>query len=248
MSPKQPFAQDELIDAALALPARVVHAHVDAIRARRPGATPEQVIAILERRYLLAVSSSGGAVGAAAAIPAVGTGAALALTAAQVGTFLGASSLLALAVADVHGITVHDGARRRALLLTSLLGERGPELLEAELGTSAMTWGKTLLTRLPIATVRTVNRTLRGRLVAGGAAKAGSLMVGRLLPFGVGAVIGFAGGRALGRTMISGVRAAFGPPPLVFVRHVDAEFVVTADLLAEPLQIEPPADGDAPDR
>lgn len=221
------FSLDEAIDTALAMPTARVHSYVDGIRARRPGASPAEVIAVLERRYLLAVSASGGAVGAAAAIPAVGTGTALALTAGQVASFLAASSALALAVADVHGIAVEDGARRRALLLTALLGDKGPELLEEQLGVSAATWGRTLLTRLPIATVKTVTKTLRGRLVKGTAAKAGSVMLGRLLPFGIGAAVGFAGSRVLGSTMIDGVRQAFGPAPTHFVRHVDATFVVT---------------------
>jgi len=107
---------DEAIDTALSLPTARVHAYVDAIRRKRPDATPEEVIGVLEKRYLLAVSSSGGAVGAAAALPVIGTGTALALTAGQVAAFLGASSLLALAVADVHGIAVEDAPRRRALL------------------------------------------------------------------------------------------------------------------------------------
>ncbi|HLV54796.1 MAG TPA: hypothetical protein VKY71_04400 [Actinotalea caeni] len=222
----RPRSLDEALDAALALPTGRVRAYVDGIRRKRPHATPEEVVRLLEKRYLLAVSTSGGAVGAAAALPVVGTGTALALTVGQVATFLGASSLLALAVADVHGIAVEDRARRRALLLTALLGENGPEVLQQELGLSAVAWGRTLLTRLPVATVQTVNKTLRGRLVKGTAAKVGSVMLGRLLPFGIGAAVGYAGSRAVGGTMIDGVRSAFGPPPATFVREVEASFVV----------------------
>src|SRR5690606_22076547 len=218
----RPRSLDEALDAALALPTGRVRAYVDGIRRKRPHATPEEVVRLLEKRYLLA----GGAVGAAAALPVVGTGTALALTVGQVATFLGASSLLALAVADVHGIAVEDRARRRALLLTALLGENGPEVLQQELGLSAVAWGRTLLTRLPVATVQTVNKTLRGRLVKGTAAKVGSVMLGRLLPFGIGAAVGYAGSRAVGGTMIDGVRSAFGPPPATFVREVEASFVV----------------------
>lgn len=220
---------EELIDSAVTMPSSRVHEYTDRLRRRHPDATPEQIIEMLERRYVLAVSGSGGAVGAAAAVPAVGTGVALFLTAGQVGTFLAASSALALAVADVHGIEVTDVPRRRALLLASLLGEDGPKLLEQQLGLSTVTWGRTLLTRLPIATVRSVNKTLRGRVVKGTAAKAGSIMLGRLLPFGVGAVVGYTGGRLMGRSMVKGVREAFGPPPAQFTREVDATFTVVED-------------------
>lgn len=230
-------AVDAAIDKAMALPVARVRSYVDSIRRKNPDATPEQVIQILERRYLLAVSASGGAVGAAAAVPAVGTGTALVLTSGQVAGFLAASSLLGLAVADVHGIAVEDTERRRALLLTSLLGEDGPALLQQELGLSAVSWGRLLLTRLPLATVKTVNRTLRGRIIKGSAAKVGSLMLGRLLPFGIGAAIGYAGSRAVGKQMIDGVRQAFGPPPATFVREVHATFEV-ADAFEEAVRLE----------
>lgn len=230
-------ALESAIDKAMTFPVSRVHAYVDGIRRKHPRATPEQVIRILEKRYLFAMSASGGAVGAAAAVPAIGTGTALVLTSGQVAGFVAASSLLGLAVADVHGIAVEDTARRRALLLTSLLGEDGPAMLEEQLGLSAVTWGRALLTRLPLATVKTVNKTLRGKLVKGSAAKVGSLMLGRLLPFGIGAAIGFAGSRVIGKQMIEGVRGAFGPPPTAFVREVDATFEVE-DPFAEAARLE----------
>lgn len=236
---------ESAIDSALAFPTERIHAYVDGIRRKRPKATPAEVVRILEKRYLLAVSASGGAVGAAAALPVIGTGTALAITAGQVASFLGASSLLALAVADVHGISTDDSARRRALLLTALLGDEGPELLGQQIGLSAVTWGRTLLTRLPLATVKTVNKTLRGRLMKTSAAKVGSVMLGRLLPFGIGAAVGFAGSRVVGNQMIEGVRSAFGPAPDRFVREVDATFVVE-DAFDDALRLDSPERRSAP--
>ncbi|WP_420114927.1 hypothetical protein [Pseudactinotalea sp.] len=238
-------ALENAIDAALAFPTDRIRAHVDGIRRKRPDATPADVITILEKRYLIAVSTSGGAVGAAAALPVIGTGTAFALTAGQVAGFLGASSLLALAVADVHGISTDDRARRRALLLTAMLGDEGPEMLSQQVGLSAVTWGRTLLTRLPLATVKTVNKALRGRLVKTSAAKVGSVMLGRLLPFGIGAAVGYAGSRVVGKQMVEGVRAAFGPPPPTFVREVNATFVVE-DPFHDALRLEPSDDRSAP--
>lgn len=236
---------ESAIDAALAFPTARIRAHVDGIRRKKPDATPAEVIAILEKRYLLAVSTSGGAVGAAAALPVIGTGTAFALTAGQVAGFVGASSLLALAVADVHGISTDDRARRRALLLTAMLGDEGPEMLSQQVGLSAVTWGRTLLTRLPLATVKTVNKTLRGRLVKTSAAKVGSVMLGRLLPFGIGAAVGYAGSRVVGKQMVEGVRAAFGAPPPTFVREVNATFIVD-DPFHDALSLEPSDERSAP--
>ena len=217
-----PRGLDDLLDAAVRVPSAKVHDYVDAVRTKHPHATPEEVVVILQRRYLVTVTGSGSAVGAVAAVPALGTGAALALTSGQVATFLGSSALLAMAVADLHGIEVDDVARRRAVLLTALLGPRGPQLLEQQIGMSTLTWGRALLTKVPLGTVRSVNRTLRRRVVAAGTAKAGSIMAGRLLPFGVGAVIGYSGARVMGKSMVRGITSAFGPPPAQFPREIEA--------------------------
>jgi hypothetical protein len=236
--PHRTAALESAIDKAMAFPVARVRSYVDSIRRKNPRATPEQVIRILEKRYLLAVSASGGAVGAVAAVPAVGTGVALMLTSGQVAGFLAASSLLGLAVADVHGIAVDDNERRRALLLTSLLGEDAPELLQAQLGLSTVAWGRTLLTRLPLATVQSVNRTLRSKVIAGSAVRVGSLMLGRLVPFGIGAAVGYAGSRVVGKQMIEGVQTAFGPPPTTFVREVHSTVVIDDDPFAEAARLE----------
>src|SRR6478735_11912745 len=118
-----------LVEAALAksvtIPSSTIHAHVESLRRRNPEASPEQLVRLLEKEYLLVVQGAGGAVGAAAAAPAVGTGVAVVLTASDVGTFFGASAAFALAVASVHGIEVEDAERRRALLLTAILGDAG---------------------------------------------------------------------------------------------------------------------------
>lgn len=210
------------VDRAVSIPSTQIHRYVDSLRVKYPRATPEQLIGHLERTYLTLVSGSGGAVGTAAAWPGLGTGAAVALTGGQVAGFLAASAALTLAVADVHGIEVEDVERRRTLLLVTLLGEKGPQLLEQQLGVSSALWGRTLLSRMPIATVQTVNRALKGRVARGAVTKGGSIMLGRLLPFGVGAVVGFTGGRAIGRSLIKGLHGAFGPPPERFIRIIDA--------------------------
>ena len=206
---------DAALDKAVAIPSATIRAHVAKLRARNPYASPQQIVTLLEREYLLAVSASGGAVGAAAAAPAVGTGVAMTLTASEVATFFAASAAFALAVAEVHGIEVEDVARRRTLVLATVLGDQGARVVGAEAGLAGMggAWAKQVLTRMPSTTVRRVNTALTRRMVKRQAAKHGALAFGRLVPFGVGAAIGVAGARSLGRTVIDGARKAFGPPP-----------------------------------
>ncbi|MBC7291310.1 MAG: hypothetical protein H5T83_08255, partial [Actinotalea sp.] len=211
---------DAALDRAVAVPSAVIHAHVDRLRRRNPEASPAQIVALLERQYLLAVSTSGGAVGAAAAAPAIGTGVGVALTSAEVATFFGASSAFALAVADVHGIGIEETARRRTLLMATVLGDQGSKAISGEVGLNG-SWARTLLVNMPTTTIKRVNARLARRFLRRQAAKQGALAFGRLVPFGIGAVIGATGARALGRTVVHSARQAFGPPPHRFPRIIE---------------------------
>ena len=214
-----------IVEAALAkavtIPSSTIHAHVSSLRRRNPEATPEQLVRLLEKEYLLVVQSTGGAVGATAAAPAVGTGVALALTASDIATFFGASAAFALAVASVHGIEVEDADRRRALLLTTILGDSGAKIVTDGAELTSISVARSLLTRMPMATVRKVNTTMTRRFVRTQVTKQTGLAFGRIIPFGIGLVIGVAGARALGKNVIEGARQAFGPPPLAFPRVIE---------------------------
>nr|WP_241744269.1 hypothetical protein [Cellulosimicrobium arenosum] len=207
------------MERAVTIPSHVVRAHVDSVRRRNPEAGPAQIVRILEREYLLVIQAAGGAVGAAAAFPAVGTGVGIALTTSDVATFFASSAAFALAVADVHGIAVEDAARRRALLLATVLGERGARDVERAAQGSGLAWGKVLLTTMPAGTLVKVNKALGNRFLRTQLAKQSGLALGRLVPFGVGAVVGVAGARALGHGVVGQSRRAFGPPPTTF-RHL----------------------------
>lgn len=212
---------DAALDKAVAIPSSAVHRHVDKLRARHPEATPIDIVTMLERQYVLAITASGGAVGAAAAAPAIGTGTAIALTSSEVATFFAASAAFSLAVADVHGIAVTDTARRRALVLASVLGEQGAKTVSTQAGLSPTGWARALLLGAPTRTITRVNNALAKRFIRRQVARQGGLALGRLVPFGIGAAIGVAGARALGATVVMSTRRAFGPPPAHFVRQIE---------------------------
>lgn len=207
---------DAFVDKAVTVPSSTIRRHVDAVRRRNPEASPAQVIQLLEKEYLRVVAAAGGAVGAAAAIPAVGTGTGIALTSADVATFFAASAAFSLAVAEVHGIRSDDVPRRRALLLASVLGAKGAKDVESAVGGSTTAWGKVLLTTMPQGSVRKVNKALASTFLKKQLAKHGTLALGRLVPFGIGAAVGLVGGRALGHGVVAQSRRAFGPPPPTF--------------------------------
>lgn len=215
-----PFV-DAALDKAVMIPSATIRAHVDRLRRRNPEASPEEILRILEKQYLAAVTTSGGAVGAFAAAPAIGTATGVVLTTTEIATFFSASAAFSLAVADVHGIGIEETARRRTLLMASVLGEQGSTTVSAETGLDARAWGKTLLVNMPTTTIKRVNTALTRRLLRRQAAKQGALAFGRLAPFGIGAVVGATGARALGKTVVTGARRAFGPPPDRFPQIIE---------------------------
>ena len=205
---------DAALDRALAIQRPVVVAYVDRIRARHPTASPADVIDQLERRYQLAVIGTGAASGGAAALPGVGTTASIATGAAEIAAFVGATAMFVLAVAEVHGVPIADPQVRRALVLTVLLGDLAQPALEAA-AKGAPHWAH-VLGRTDREAIGGINARLAKILVGRFGARQGALVLGRAIPFGVGAGIGAAGNAALSRSAVSSARRAFGPAPRRF--------------------------------
>jgi hypothetical protein len=219
-------ALDAALDKALRVQRPVVVAYLDRVRARRRDAGPADVIRLLERRYLAAVTAVGAASGGAAAVPGAGTGASLASAALEISAFTEATALFALAMAEVHDLHIDDPQVRRALVLAVLLGDTGVEVAEIAAADAGSRWPQVVARRAPEETIRRVNHALSRHFMTRFGSKQGALALGRALPLGIGAGIGAAGNVALGRGAISAARRMFGPPPAALPpRVIDAEVV-----------------------
>lgn len=203
----------DALDGALSIQRPAVVAHVERIRRRHPQAGAGDIVAQLEKHYLSAVSTLGAAAGGVAAVPGVGTSAAVALSVAEVGTFLEATAVFALAVAEVHEVPLADLDRRRTLILAVVLGNSGARVVEKAAGRTGAHWGRMLVSNIPMDKIRAVNRVLGRYFVTKYGAKQGILVLGRALPFGIGAVLGAGGNAALGYASVHAARRAFGPAP-----------------------------------
>ncbi|MQY28643.1 hypothetical protein [Nocardia aurantia] len=199
------------LDNASQLQAPAVAKYVERLRRSHPGEGPDRITVRLEKMYLTTVTGSGTAVGATAAVPGVGTFAALAAMSAETAFFLEASALFTLAIAAVHGVAPEDAERRRALVLAVVLGESGMQIVEKNVGRSAKNWGDLLADRIP--GIRSMNDSLLKRFIVQFVAKRSALMVGKVIPAGIGAAIGGFGNRALGKRVIENAHKAFGPAP-----------------------------------
>ena len=201
----------------------VVLAHVRSIRKMHPDASPARVIQILERRYLAAITTGGAGVGVAAVFPGIGTAISLGLTGVETAGFLETTALFAQSVTEIHGIAVTDPDRARTVVMAMILGTSGAELVRnltaqatGEGVPRSRFWGDVIGRNLPQAVVGQVadrmQKAFLRRFVHNTAAGA----VGRLLPFGIGAVIGGTGNHLLGRKVVTSSRMAFGPSPATF--------------------------------
>jgi len=216
------------LDRAISVQRPAVVAHVARVRRRHPDASPAQVIEILERQYLTAVTSGGAAVGASAVIPGVGMIASLGLSGAETVGFLEASALFAQSVTEVHGITVEDPERARALVMAMMLGAPGTQLVKQLAGQAGggqgrtAFWGELVTSSLPKSAISGIGGKLRASFVKRFLTRQGTSVLGRAIPFGIGAVVGGLGNHALGRKVVQSSRSAFGPPPAHFTVVLEA--------------------------
>jgi hypothetical protein len=236
------------IDKFLGVQRPAVLAHIRGIRSSAPAAAPTEVIRILEARYLGVVTAAGAAVGASAAIPGVSTGISLALSGVETATFLEASTMFAQSIAEIHGVDIEDPELVRALVMTMILGTTGIELIrklaarDNPSGDPSLPWGLQLAAiprsgRAEIAAE--VKSTFVKRFTASQSWKA----AGRLIPFGIGAVVGGRGNHAGGSQIIESSRQAFGPAPVVFPSGLELPVSRDADKSRSPESAPTPEAG-----
>lgn len=213
-------ALDAALDKALSIQRPVVQSYLARVRARRPDARPAEVVEQLERRYRTAVMGIGAASGGAAALPGVGTAASVAAGAAEIAAFVSATAMYVLALAELHGVPVSDPEVRRALVLAALVGETGTPAVEGAAMESGASWAQVLGRRASKESLGGLNGRLGRLLVTRFGARQGALLVGRAVPFGIGAGIGAAGNAALAHGVVRAARRSFGPPPAQFPGRV----------------------------
>lgn len=231
----------EMFYKAIAVQRPVVVEYLKALRRTAPNATPAELIQMMERRYQAAVTTTGAGVGMVAAIPAVGTGSAIALGVGDLALLYEASALHVLAVTELHGIEVRDARRARPLVLGMLMGEKSRNtvtqaVLRAVGGGAAVQarataeatlthalpqgWGTAVTTQIPDAALDPLNVLLAREALKLGATMTGRT-VGKVLPFGIGAVIGGVGSFTFGRDVVRATHHAFPEVPAAFPAWLD---------------------------
>ena len=193
----------------------VAAAYVERLRRADPAASPGVIVSKLEKRFLAAVTASGAAVGSAAVLPGIGTLSALTAAAGETAVFLEATAFFALATAAVHGVSADNREQRRALVLAVLVGDDSRQAMAELLGSGRRNgaWLSEGVASLPMPALSQMNSRLLKRAVRRFALRRGALLFGKILPVGIGAVIGAIGNRMVGKKIVRNTRSAFGTPP-----------------------------------
>lgn len=221
----------------------LVLANLRRLRRKHPYATAFELSRRLERDFLNGVGAGGAAVGATAIIPGVGTVAALSISAAATVVFLEANALYAQSVAELHGVRLADPERAQLTVMAIILGDEGTAMLAGLTGhalgngkTPMQAWGRTVSKSMPISAVKGLIASMQKKFLKRVAVRGGASMVGRALPFGMGAAVGGVGNYMMGRAVIASAHRAFGPAPLEIPAGLRAEL----DMPKEPKALKVP--------
>jgi hypothetical protein len=101
-----------------------------------------------------------------------------------------------------------------------MLGEEGTELLSSLGGQAAgrgkgptQAWTTAFTRSVPLAGFGTVRERIQTMFLRSLVKKQGTALLGRALPFGIGAVVGGVGNRLMGRAVVANAKEAFGSLP-----------------------------------
>lgn len=201
------------LDSAMRVHGSMVEKNIARARQRRPDATPAEVVRALERMYRSALTGAGAAVGAVAAVPAVGTGTALVLSGGEVLSTLELTALFAFSLAQIHGVPLDEIERRRTLVMGIMIGQSGADTIPRIAERTGQHWAKQIVAKVPTSKLLQINKVLGRNFITKYGTKQGIIVLGSMVPFGIGAVIGGGANLVLAETAIRASRRAFGPPP-----------------------------------
>jgi hypothetical protein len=206
----------QVIERSTRIQAPAAAAYVARLRRAHPDAGPAEIVDKLEKRYLTALTASGAAVGSAATFPGIGTLTAMSAGAGETVFFVEATAVFVLANAVVYGVPADHREQRRALVLSVLVGDDSKRAIGELIGPARTNggWLAEGMASLPLSTLGRLNSRMLKYFVKRYALRRGALMFGKMLPVGIGAAVGGAGNRLVGKKIVRNARQAFGVPPV----------------------------------
>lgn len=222
----------ERVFKAIAVQRPVVTAFIKEVRRKNLAATPADVMKTIEAQYVATISLTSAAIGASAAIPAVGVPVAIGLGVADLLFFYETTALFALCMAELRGIPIDDPERAKALVLGAVLGEKRKSKVTqlvmsalpgnavitgargaagAAISTASPKWGELLAQQIPDSALVPVTIVLAKQAVAQGAVMGVVKISSKAIPV-IGAVTGGATSFFFGSGVVKSCRAGFSDP------------------------------------
>ena len=197
------------VDAALTVQHPLAVDSVARLRRVHPEKSPEQLVSYLNRVYVGGVAVTG------AGVAAIITGEAKAPAAfAGLLTFVEASVLYTLSVAEIHGLHIEDIERRNLLAACVLLGNGAATAsLEPLVRRTAPYWAKKIVQSVPMSAIDASNAVLGPRFVTKYGNVQGEFVLIAQATRAIRVGIGAATYALYGWAVVNATRAVLGPPP-----------------------------------
>ncbi|WP_328719905.1 hypothetical protein OHT52_10690 [Streptomyces sp. NBC_00247] len=93
-----------------------------------------------------------------------------------------------------------------------MLGGSGTATISKIAERTGQHWGRQVVARVPVETLRQINKALGRHFITKYGTKRGIIVLGRVASFGMGAVIGGGANAGLAALAVRAGRRAFGPP------------------------------------
>ena len=205
------------VDKAVQLQTSTIRTYVDWLRRQNPDATPAEIQKLMDKHLKNTVTGTGAGVGAAAAVPGIGLFTGAAAVAGESVLFLDLAAFYAVASAYLRGEDISDPERRRALVLSLLMGTKGLAIVDAMLGDDAgKIPGKSTLAKFSGPTLANTNNVLQRIAMRSMRKSLRRAWLGKLMPLGIGAVAGTTANRKLADGVIGNVQSGLGAVPAGF--------------------------------
>ena len=205
------------VDKAVQLQTSTIRTYVDWLRRQNPDATPAEIQKLMDKHLKNTVTGTGAGVGAAAAVPGIGLFAGAAAVAGESVLFLDLAAFYAVASAYLRGEDIADPERRRALVLSLLMGTKGLAIVDAMLGDDAgKIPGKSTLAKFSGPTLANTNNVLQRIATRSMRKTLRRAWLGKLMPLGIGAIAGTTANRKLADGVIDNVQSGLSAMPAAF--------------------------------
>ena len=206
--------------------------YIKELRRKHPHATPAQIAALIEKRYVALTTGASASIGATATIPVVGIPTAIGLGVADLLFFYESTALFAICMAELRGYRIDDPERAKVVVLGAMLGEKrksritelamtalpaGATFAGARMATEntiskvSPKWGDLLAQQLPDSALVPVAMVLAKEAMARGAVMGTARVGSKALPV-VGAVVGGATSYWFGTSVVKSCREGFSAP------------------------------------